>query len=217
MEVFDAFLYLLVFLFCILPIIIAVALVSAYSNKQSQQKQKEVAVEKAMKTPARPVTLQTRLKKKYFVHEISVPKSDKWVPERAKYLLEQVLTHSGFNCLLRIVGDSKRVVWQVIAPVQMPQKITEMKTAILSVYPQAQVTSYPYKPEKFTDTVQRDISAFSLATELLAPIKNVNDVDHLDPLSSLVQSMADVPEDGSFIYTIYIRGLTQRVVIDEEK
>ena len=102
-------------------------------------------------------------------------------------------------------------------PCSVVTKCQEMKTAILSVYPQAQVTSYPYEPEEFTGFVLRDISAFTLATEFLAPIKNVNDVKHLDPLGSLVQSMADVPEDGSFIYTIYIRGLTPKVVSEEEK
>jgi hypothetical protein len=184
MDIVDMFLYSIVFVFCILPFILAFAGIAAYSNNKSKKNQRKAAVEKAMKSPARPVTLQTRMKKKYYVHEISVPKSDRWHPERAKYLLDQLLTHSQYNCVLRIVGDSKKVVWQVLTPAELSQSVREMNTTILSVYPQAQVTSYPYEPEEFTGGVLRDISAFTLATDLFAPIKNVNEVDQLDPLSS---------------------------------
>ena len=104
------------FLLCIaLPIaLIAFAIFLIVSTRSKKKEESKKAVEKAKEVKPQKVSFQTRLQENYYVHEISVPKSEKWIPERARYLVEQILNHSNYDCLFRITGDSKRIVWQTV-------------------------------------------------------------------------------------------------------
>lgn len=184
--------------------------------RKSKKKEKQKTVEKASQVAPKEVPFSARLEESYTVFEISVPKSERWAPERARHLFMQLFTDDNGG-LLRIKGDGQEVIWQVILPVKLPQSILAAEASIRSVYPNAEVVSYPYQYQESREQFSRDISPMVLALDFFAPIRRIGKPPKLDPLTSLVHSLSDMPEGSSFEYTIYIRRSTPSVVVEAER
>ena len=147
------------------------------------------------------------------VYEVGLPRGTVWDPETAHRLLEHLVALFGARLVLRILATSQKVVWQIVDCFVLLEDTSLVPQAVRSIYPEVEVLVSSYETLPVVDPFGRLLLLCKLENNFFAPIRSVMEIKGTDPLSVLVQSMAELEEGERFIYTLCFAGLTSEKTI----
>ncbi len=137
------------------------------------------------------------------IYTITLPKSTEWQAQAAGGFMAQVLQRMGGRLTFQIIGEEGRIVWRMVdlRRAADPAVITQ---TVHAFYPAAEVSVQGYTEPEFGEPFYRYVMSFEQATNFLAPIREVHDLAHFDPLTHLVQEMSVLLPGERITYTLLV-------------
>src|SRR5258708_36887692 len=109
------------------------------------------------------------------VYTITLPRSTDWQPEVAHRFMQQILHKLEGRLTFCIVAEKGRIVWQV-ADLRSGAGPSVIVQAIGALYPEADVSVAPLKPEPLAMPFYRYVLHFKQAANFIGPIRYLTDL-----------------------------------------
>lgn len=182
------------------------------SSERSKAKSKaKIVARSELKQSIKALLLDTQ------VYTISLPKSSKWVPERAVAFIAHMGDFFEYHVTFRILVESGQVLWQIVDVNGLYSKPKFVHDAIKVIYPEADVTNSKYELPEISYPISRFLMWCYLQRPFYFPLVSANDIKDIDPVASLVQAMSGMHEGQRFVYTLHVSGPVDKYTFNQGK
>lgn len=152
------------------------------------------------KTEPHAATRSTRLVRRAYT--IQVPNKEEWVPVVAGNFMTMLLGRF-IGLAFQIEATDESIHWRIL-DLRCDAEPTEMKAAIQSFYPDAEVTWTEEAPPAQDRIFYRHVMHFGHVGRFFFPMKRVDDLNRADPLVGLAQELNTLRPGERVVYSLYV-------------